>query len=40
MQWKMGSRKITVTGVSDPQDPTIVSSIFQTGNIVEEISAQ
>ena len=29
MQWKVGIELITVTGVQDPQDPTIVASIFE-----------
>ena len=40
MQCKVGTRLITVTGVQDSQDPAIVSSIFQEGNVVEQISAQ
>ena len=40
MQWKVGTRLITVTGVQAPQKPTIVSNIFEQGNAVEQISAQ
>ena len=40
LQWRVGKRWITVTGVQDPQRPTIVSSIFEQGMRVEQISAQ
>ena len=29
MQWKVGTEQITVTRVQDPQNPTIVASIFK-----------
>ena len=40
MQWKVGTRLISVIGVQEPQDPEPVSSIFEQGNVVEQISAQ
>ena len=40
LQWRVGKRWITVDGVQDPQRPTIVSSIFDQGMIIEQISAQ
>ena len=39
LQWRVGKRWITVTGVQDPQRPVIVSSIFDQGMRVEQISA-
>ena len=40
MHWKVRTRLISVTGVSDPKDPAIVSSIFERGTAIEQISAQ
>ena len=40
MQWKVGTRLISVAGVQDPKEPTIVSSIFERGTTIEQISAE
>ena len=40
MQWKMGKRRITVTGLSEAHTATNASSIFESTVTVEEISAQ
>ena len=40
MQWKVGSRLISVIGEQNPQGAEIVSSIFQNQCIVTQISAQ
>ena len=40
MQWKMGKRMITVTGLSEAHAAMNASSIFESTMIVEEISAQ
>ena len=40
MQWKVGSRLISVTGEQNPQGTEIVSSIFQNQCTVTQISAQ
>ena len=40
MQWKMGKRRIIVTGLSEAHTATNASSIFESTVIVEEISAQ
>ena len=38
--WKMGKRDIVVQGVQDPQDPEVISSLFQKIFAVEMISVQ
>ena len=40
LQWRVGTRLITIKGVQDPQDPIMASSMFEQGNSVEQISAQ
>ena len=40
MEWKIGKRTISVTGVQDPHNPVIAASIFQRSCTVEQISAQ
>ena len=40
MEWQMGKRRISVTGVSDAQNSKIVSILFQQQVIGEEISVQ
>ena len=40
MVWKMGKRTIAVSGVQDPQNPELISSLFQRSYTVETISAQ
>ena len=40
MQWKVGSRLISMTGEKNPAGAEIVSSIFQTQCTVSQISAQ
>ena len=40
MQWNLGKRKITMTGLSEAHVATNTSTIFESTVIVKEISAQ
>ena len=40
MQWKVGTRLITVTRDQDPQEPEIISATFQKNYTVDQISVQ
>ena len=40
MQWKVGSRLISVTRVNEPQDSIIASNLFEQGITVDQISIQ
>ena len=40
LKWKVGSKVVELIGLQDPNKPPILSSIFDCGNYIEEISVQ